>query len=162
MHSANRIGNTACGCHLRSLRLSIGECRRQRSIRNIGVRFTDRRHARELVRRSRGRAGCSGAREGIGSSQPRRHFRRSSLLRSGVGTRHFAIAVEHSRKTAGNVILIYSSPHSVEFYACLGAVKIGVTPFKPIRQFSIWHGSSNQSWCGRWESNPHDVAVEGF
>jgi predicted N-acetyltransferase YhbS len=49
--------------------------------------------------------------------------------RSGVGTRLFATAVEHSRKMAGNVILIYSSPHSVDFYARLGATKIGMTPF---------------------------------
>jgi GNAT superfamily N-acetyltransferase len=49
--------------------------------------------------------------------------------RRGVGTRLFATAVEHSRKMAGNVILIYSSPHSVEFYGRLGAFKIGVTPF---------------------------------
>lgn len=49
--------------------------------------------------------------------------------RSGVGTRLFATAVEHSRKMAGNAILIYSSPHSVDFYAHLGATRIGVTPF---------------------------------
>lgn len=49
--------------------------------------------------------------------------------RSGVGTRLFATAVEHSRKMAGNVILIYSSPHSVDFYARLGATRIGMTPF---------------------------------
>jgi predicted N-acetyltransferase YhbS len=49
--------------------------------------------------------------------------------RSGVGTRLFATAVEHSRKMAGNVILIYLSPHSVDFYARLGAIKIGMTPF---------------------------------
>jgi hypothetical protein len=30
---------------------------------------------------------------------------------------------------AGNVILIYSSPHSVGFYARLGATRIGMTPF---------------------------------
>jgi hypothetical protein len=29
----------------------------------------------------------------------------------------------------GNVILIYSSPHSVGFYARLGAIRIGTTPF---------------------------------
>jgi predicted N-acetyltransferase YhbS len=49
--------------------------------------------------------------------------------RSGVGTRLFATAVEYSRKMAGNVILIYSSPNSVDFYARLGAAKIGMTPF---------------------------------
>jgi GNAT superfamily N-acetyltransferase len=49
--------------------------------------------------------------------------------RSGVGTRLFATAVEHSRKMGGNVILIYSSPYSVEFYARLGAIRIGMTPF---------------------------------
>jgi GNAT superfamily N-acetyltransferase len=49
--------------------------------------------------------------------------------RGGVGTRLFATAVEHSRKMAGNVILIYSSPHSVGFYARLGAIRIGMTPF---------------------------------
>ncbi len=49
--------------------------------------------------------------------------------RSGVGTRLFATAVEHSRKMAGNVILIYSNPHSVDFYARLGATRIGMTPF---------------------------------
>ena len=49
--------------------------------------------------------------------------------RRGVGTRLFATAVEHSRKMAGNVILIYSSPHSVDFYAHLGATRIGMTPF---------------------------------
>src|ERR1700732_5411905 len=32
--------------------------------------------------------------------------------RGGIGTRLFATAVEHARKMAGNVILIYSSPHS--------------------------------------------------
>jgi hypothetical protein len=37
--------------------------------------------------------------------------------------------VEHSRKMAGNVILVYSSPNSVGFYARLGAMKIGMTPF---------------------------------
>ena len=49
--------------------------------------------------------------------------------RGGVGTRLFATAVEHSRKMAGSVILIYSSPHSVGFYARLGAIRIGMTPF---------------------------------
>src|ERR1700730_15597631 len=49
--------------------------------------------------------------------------------RGGVGTRLFAVAVEHARKMAGNVILIYSSPHSVGFYARLGAIRIGMTPF---------------------------------
>jgi predicted N-acetyltransferase YhbS len=49
--------------------------------------------------------------------------------RSGVGTRLFATAVEHSRKMAGAVILIYSSPHAVDFYARLGATRIGMTPF---------------------------------
>jgi predicted N-acetyltransferase YhbS len=49
--------------------------------------------------------------------------------RSGVGTRLFAAAVEQSRKMAGSVILIYSSPHSVGFYTRLGAARIGVTPF---------------------------------
>ena len=49
--------------------------------------------------------------------------------RGGVGTRLFAAAVEHSRKMAGNVILVYSSPNSVGFYARLGAIRIGMTPF---------------------------------
>nr|WP_249792771.1 GNAT family N-acetyltransferase [Bradyrhizobium sp. BRP22] len=49
--------------------------------------------------------------------------------RSLVGTRLFAAAVEHSRKMAGSVILIYSSPHAVDFYARLGATRIGMTPF---------------------------------
>jgi predicted N-acetyltransferase YhbS len=49
--------------------------------------------------------------------------------RNGVGTRLFATAVEHSRKMAANVILIYSSPHAVDFYARLGAIRIGMTPF---------------------------------
>jgi predicted N-acetyltransferase YhbS len=49
--------------------------------------------------------------------------------RGGVGTRLFATAVEQSRKMAGSVILIYSSPHSVGFYARLGATRIGTTPF---------------------------------
>ncbi|WP_165420965.1 GNAT family N-acetyltransferase [Bradyrhizobium sp. Leo170] len=49
--------------------------------------------------------------------------------RRGVGTRLFATAVELSRKMAGNVILINSSPSSVDFYARLGANKIGTTPF---------------------------------
>jgi predicted N-acetyltransferase YhbS len=49
--------------------------------------------------------------------------------RRGVGTRLFATAVEHSRRMAGSVILIYSSPHATEFYARLGATRIGMTPF---------------------------------
>jgi predicted N-acetyltransferase YhbS len=49
--------------------------------------------------------------------------------RSGVGTRLFGAAVECARKMASNVILIYSSPNSVGFYARLGAIRIGVTPF---------------------------------
>jgi GNAT superfamily N-acetyltransferase len=49
--------------------------------------------------------------------------------RKGVGTRLFATAIELSRKIAGNVILITSSPRSVGFYARLGANKIGMTPF---------------------------------
>ncbi|WP_166295422.1 GNAT family N-acetyltransferase [Bradyrhizobium sp. 2S1] len=49
--------------------------------------------------------------------------------RRGIGTRLFATAVELSRKMAGNVILINSSPTSVDFYARLGANKIGATPF---------------------------------
>jgi predicted N-acetyltransferase YhbS len=49
--------------------------------------------------------------------------------RSGVGTQLFATAVEHSRKMAGSVILVYSSPHSVDFYARLGAIRIGTAPF---------------------------------
>jgi predicted N-acetyltransferase YhbS len=52
-----------------------------------------------------------------------------SYSRRGLGTRLFATAVELSRKMAGNVILITSSPHSVDFYARLGAQKIGATPF---------------------------------
>jgi len=49
--------------------------------------------------------------------------------RRGVGTRLFGTAVEQARKMAGDVILIYSSPHAVGFYARLGAIKIGKTPF---------------------------------
>jgi predicted N-acetyltransferase YhbS len=49
--------------------------------------------------------------------------------RSGVGRRLFSAAVEHSRKMAGNVVLIYSSPNAVGFYARLGAIRIGMTPF---------------------------------
>ncbi|WP_076866990.1 GNAT family N-acetyltransferase [Bradyrhizobium mercantei] len=49
--------------------------------------------------------------------------------RRGVGRRLFSVAVELSRKLAGNVILIYSSPSSVDFYARLGANRIGATPF---------------------------------
>ena len=49
--------------------------------------------------------------------------------RHGVGTRLFASAVECSRKMAGNVILICSSPYSVDFYVRLGAIRIGMTPF---------------------------------
>jgi predicted N-acetyltransferase YhbS len=49
--------------------------------------------------------------------------------RGGVGTRLFGAAVEHARKMASNVILIYSSPNSVGFYARLGAVRIGMTSF---------------------------------
>jgi len=49
--------------------------------------------------------------------------------RSGVGRRLFATAVEQARKLAGSVILVYASPHSVGFYARLGAIKIGTTPF---------------------------------
>lgn len=60
--------------------------------------------------------------------------------RSGVGTRLFTTAIEHSRKMAGNVILVYSSPHAVGFYARLGAVKIGTTPFvfSPDVQLSVF------------------------
>jgi predicted N-acetyltransferase YhbS len=49
--------------------------------------------------------------------------------RRGVGTRLFAAAIEHARKMAGNVILIYSSPHAVNFYTRLGAIRIGMSPF---------------------------------
>jgi predicted N-acetyltransferase YhbS len=49
--------------------------------------------------------------------------------RRGVGTRLFSAAVEHCRKMAGNVILINSNPNSVGFYARLGAIRIGMTPF---------------------------------
>jgi predicted N-acetyltransferase YhbS len=49
--------------------------------------------------------------------------------RRGLGTRLFATAVELSRKMAGNVILITSSPGAVDFYARLGANRIGSTPF---------------------------------
>jgi predicted N-acetyltransferase YhbS len=49
--------------------------------------------------------------------------------RGGVGTRLFEMAVQHARKMAGNVILVYSSPNSAGFYARLGAVRIGITPF---------------------------------
>jgi predicted N-acetyltransferase YhbS len=49
--------------------------------------------------------------------------------RGGVGTRLFAAAIEFSRKMAGSVILIYSSPHAVGFYSGLGAIRIGTTPF---------------------------------
>jgi Acetyltransferase (GNAT) domain len=52
-----------------------------------------------------------------------------SCSRSSVRTRLFFTAVKHSRKMAGNVILIYSSPHSVDFYTRLGATTIGMTPF---------------------------------
>jgi hypothetical protein len=30
---------------------------------------------------------------------------------------------------AGNVILVYASPHSVGFFARLGAIRIGMAPF---------------------------------
>src|ERR1700722_2553730 len=49
--------------------------------------------------------------------------------RGGVGTRLFETAVEHARKMAGSVILVYSSPNSVGFYTRLGAIRIGMTPF---------------------------------
>jgi predicted N-acetyltransferase YhbS len=49
--------------------------------------------------------------------------------RSGVGRRLFATAVEQARKMAGSVILVCSNPYSVGFYARLGAIKIGTTPF---------------------------------
>jgi predicted N-acetyltransferase YhbS len=49
--------------------------------------------------------------------------------RSGIGTQLFAAAIEHSRKMAGSVLLVYSSPHSVDFYARLGAIRIGTAPF---------------------------------
>jgi predicted N-acetyltransferase YhbS len=49
--------------------------------------------------------------------------------RGGVGRRLFAAAIEHSRKMAGNVILIYSNPNAAGFYARLGAIRIGTTPF---------------------------------
>jgi predicted N-acetyltransferase YhbS len=72
--------------------------------------------------------------------------------RSGVGTRLFAAAVEHSSKLAGNVILINSNPNSVGFYARLGAIRIGMTPFvySPNVQlvmfaFSIPSGENNAS-----------------
>ena len=60
--------------------------------------------------------------------------------RSGVGTRLFATAVERSRQMAGNVILIYSSPHAADFYARLGAIRIGMTPlvFSPDVQLSMF------------------------
>jgi predicted N-acetyltransferase YhbS len=72
--------------------------------------------------------------------------------RSGVGTRLFATAVEHSRKMAGNVILVYSNPNSVGFYTRLGAVRIGMTPFVlspdvqlPMLAFSIPPLSENRA-----------------
>jgi hypothetical protein len=43
--------------------------------------------------------------------------------------RHIAGLPPHSRRMDGSVILIYSSPHPVDFYARLGATRIGVTPF---------------------------------
>ncbi|WP_461348994.1 GNAT family N-acetyltransferase [Bradyrhizobium sp. USDA 4451] len=49
--------------------------------------------------------------------------------RRGIGSKLFSNAVGLSRKLAGNVILINSSPSSVDFYARLGASKIGATPF---------------------------------
>jgi predicted N-acetyltransferase YhbS len=71
--------------------------------------------------------------------------------RGGVGTRLFAAAVEHSRKMAGNVILVYSSPYSVGFYVRLGAIRIGMTPFVfspdvqlPMLAFSIPPLSENR------------------
>jgi predicted N-acetyltransferase YhbS len=74
-----------------------------------------------------------------------------ACARSGVGTRLFAIAVEHSRKMAGNVILVYSSPYSVGFYVRLGAIRIGTTPFVfspdvqlPMLAFSIPPLSENR------------------
>jgi predicted N-acetyltransferase YhbS len=74
-----------------------------------------------------------------------------ACARSGVGTRLFATAVEHSRKMAGNVILVYSSPHSVGFYARLGAIRIGMTPLVfspdvqlPMLAFSIPPLSENR------------------
>jgi predicted N-acetyltransferase YhbS len=74
-----------------------------------------------------------------------------ACARSGVGTRLFATAVEHSRKMAGNVILVYSSPYSVGFYVRLGAIRIGMTPFVfspdvqlPMLAFSIPPLSENR------------------
>jgi len=52
-----------------------------------------------------------------------------AFARSGFGTRLFATAVEQSRKMAGSVILIFSSPHAVDFYSRLGVTRIGMTPF---------------------------------
>lgn len=77
--------------------------------------------------------------------------------RGGVGRRLFAAAVEHSRKMAGNVILVYSSPNSAGFYARLGAIRIGTTPFVfspevllPMFAFSIppsgENGASGDDW----------------
>ena len=33
----------------------------------------------------------------------------------------------------------------------------GLRPFKRYESV-VWKGH----WCGRWDSNPHDVAIEGF
>lgn len=52
-----------------------------------------------------------------------------ACARSGFGTRLFATAIEHSRRMAGSVIMIFSNPHAVDFYSRLGATKIGMTPF---------------------------------
>ncbi len=63
-----------------------------------------------------------------------------ACARRGVGTRLFVTAVEQSRKMAGQVILIYANPHAVDFYARLGATRIGMTPFvfSPDVQLSIF------------------------
>jgi predicted N-acetyltransferase YhbS len=75
-----------------------------------------------------------------------------ACARCGVGTRLFATAVEHSRKMAGNVILVYSNPNSVGFYTRLGAIRIGMTPFGlspdvqlPMLAFSIPPLSENRA-----------------
>ncbi len=52
-----------------------------------------------------------------------------TCARSGFGTRLFETAVQFSKKMAGSVILVYSSPYAVGFYSRLGATKIGMAPF---------------------------------
>jgi predicted N-acetyltransferase YhbS len=56
-------------------------------------------------------------------------FVEPAFMRRGVGRRLIETAAGYARKLGGCAIVIYANPTSAGFYARLGAIRIGTSPF---------------------------------